>query len=563
MLPSNTIRSYVCLCSRCSKLTHVFNGIQVPGLQVSPVVHQSHQLNDQRLRILESLDNFLDDSVSDKSGLSNPSTEENDSNSLLGTQPDLREPLESSPTSRMGVQLEIQTDDVLDPDLEITTFDPSHFMQHTLNGENPSVIHACLIASCMSIFDHTSLYNSSWLLQAQRNSLEIHIKSSESSLEGLLQPLDYTSQLALQRLPKKIQTVMRWLNIEPSLDYYTCCPDCFALYPLEHTSPVCSHLDDQVPGSLDLLYQNNQPELSIKTTGPPQHGSKRRIRKHSSHGTREEPGEEIGVSMANAQLGEDTSSGDDQFDPLDNQFYGEMEITFVKSFCRMGNLAALLRDETKLPESLRPYASQLHSIFEPQDFQPKSSDIYNSQPLDDDVLDQLVLRLNATQANDWQWKSSSTWCRMSAEDRIKYSPVSSQAHFKTGVKHNNVHYQTHKKSPKNTVVHVVSQTNGATLFGKITKIFSHRRIPGHENSPVDETWLLVRYYKPLSAGMPNPFSRVGEPDLQAHLRLENWSRPYLTRLSEVVASCAWIIYEKGEIHYLLDKKSIALVSLHR
>ncbi|KAH9820054.1 hypothetical protein DFH28DRAFT_885905 [Melampsora americana] len=272
--------------------------------------------------------------------------------------------------------------------------------------------------------------------------------------------------------------------------------------------------------------------------------SKTRIRHRSAH---DPPEDEVGVSIANAQLAEDTSSGDDFFDPLNNQYYGWD-----------GSYAHPPKNEVVFDLTLVTSINKLLPRI--------NVPTWISRPikqLDDDTLDQLVSRLNAVKANNQNWKSSEDWCNISSDKRIKYSPVSSQAKFRTGVKYNNVNYQTHKKNPKDSVIHVVSRSNGDTLFGKIIKIFDHQRFPINSQSPVTETWLLVQYYAPLAQGMPNPFSRVGEPDLQTHLRLEMSSKPYLTHLSEVVAHCAWIVYERGEIHYLLDKKSIAVVSLSR
>ncbi|KAH9808932.1 hypothetical protein DFH28DRAFT_888521 [Melampsora americana] len=270
--------------------------------------------------------------------------------------------------------------------------------------------------------------------------------------------------------------------------------------------------------------------------------SKRRLRRTTTEGPLEQ---ELGVSMADAQLGEETSSGDDPFDPLDDQYYGW--------------------DGSYSHPPKNQVVFDIHLVQTINGFLPRVQvPTWISRPIKQlGNQDQLVSRLNATRANNSRWVSSSDWCQMPAEERLKYCPVSSQAHFKTGIKYNNGFLQTHKKSPKNSVIHVVSRSNGAALFGKITKIFNHSRSLGNEELPVSETWLLVQYFAPLPSTMPNPFSRVGDPDLQAHLRLEITSKPYLTNLSEVVAHCAWMVYEKGEIHYLLDKKSIALLSLHR
>ncbi|KAH9816666.1 hypothetical protein DFH28DRAFT_890655 [Melampsora americana] len=278
--------------------------------------------------------------------------------------------------------------------------------------------------------------------------------------------------------------------------------------------------------------------------------SKRRMRRNPT----EDPVEnELGVSMANAHLGEETSSGDDFFDPLDNQYYG-----WDGSYSHPPKNEVVF--DITLVQMINRFLPRVHV---PTWISRPIKQLGNQGTLDDETLKQLVSRLNATHADNRQWVSSSDWCNMSAEERINYSPVSSQAQFHSGMKHENVLFQTYEKSQTNSVIHVVPRSNGENLFGKITKIFTHQRFPVSGELPLSETWLLVKYYKPLSSGTPNPFDRVGETDFQAHLRLDITSKPYLTHLSAIVAHCAWMVYEEREVHYLLDKKSIALVSLHR
>ncbi|KAH9807181.1 hypothetical protein DFH28DRAFT_916677 [Melampsora americana] len=270
--------------------------------------------------------------------------------------------------------------------------------------------------------------------------------------------------------------------------------------------------------------------------------SKTRIRQHS---TNNQPEDEAGVSIAEVQLGADTSSGDDSFDPLDDCYYG-----WDGSYSHPPKNKVVF--DLNMVQSINKFLPRVHVPT------------WISRPIKQlGDQDQLVYRLNAIHANDKDWRSSSEWCKMSTEERKKYSPVSSQAEFKNGIEHNGMNYQTYNKNSNNSVIHVISRSNGATLFGKIMNIFTHQRSPEDGQVPVSDTWLLVQYYTPVPEAMPNPFTRLGEPDLEAHLRLETTSKPYLTHIDEVIAHCAWIVFEKGEVHYLLDKKSIALISLSR
>lgn len=240
-----------------------------------------------------------------------------------------------------------------------------------------------------------------------------------------------------------------------------------------------------------------------------------------------------------------------------------MPFTFATRFGRMGNLAALIKDETKVPECLKPYLKQLRSIFDPQPFEPEASNVFVSQRLSDEDLHQLVSRLNSVQSENRVWKSAADWSKLPTESQKNYSPVASRATSLTGVKHDGVLFTTYDQNPDNSVIHVISQSNNQVMFGKIKSIFTHERVPVLGQPPISETWLSVEYFAPVPPTMANPFSRLDEAYMQAHLRMEVTSKPYPTRLSEVVAHCAWIIYEEKEIHHLFNKRSVGLLSLER
>ncbi|KAH9808933.1 hypothetical protein DFH28DRAFT_925887 [Melampsora americana] len=125
MSPANEIRSYLCLCSSCSKLTHLRDGVKVPGLQVSPGVHRSHQLNDQRLHILQALDEILEDSNS--SSGSNLSEEE-DLPLPPATSPDVGQFAEGSRASQLNQLPNTQTAQEFEGQGEVTIVDPSEHL---------------------------------------------------------------------------------------------------------------------------------------------------------------------------------------------------------------------------------------------------------------------------------------------------------------------------------------------------------------------------------------------------------------------------------------------------
>ncbi|KAH9817076.1 hypothetical protein DFH28DRAFT_890082, partial [Melampsora americana] len=242
---------------------------------------------------------------------------------------------------------------------------------------------------------------------------------------------------------------------------------------------------------------------------------------------------------------------------------GELEITFLLSFCRAGNIAALLQDDSKMPISLRPFIQQLQDIFDPAPFEPESINQSKSQPLEDAISCELVKRLNSFRAENCAWLASNEWSDLPAIRAAQFAPVTSHAVFETGIHHEGVLYTTLNRDPNNSIIHVVSRSNGATLFGQIVSIFRHKRYPTENRPPVLDTWLMVKYFAPVPTNKPNPFSKIDLPDMQVHLHLEIASTPRLTHISEVIAQCAWIVYEPQEIHFLLNMKTIAMVSVDR
>lgn len=241
---------------------------------------------------------------------------------------------------------------------------------------------------------------------------------------------------------------------------------------------------------------------------------------------------------------------------------GELKITFMKSYCGLGNFSLLLRDE-RLPPLLQPYIRELRSIIDPQPFRNKTFPSSDPRPLEKELYQQLINRLNADFANDCVWISSSEWSLLPSVVAATRAPVQSHARYVHRVTHNNVTFATYDDNPANSVVQLRCNAPGTVLFGRITSIFLHQRRPLDMDSMVVETWLSVELLPPVPASYPNPFVRLAQPDVQAFLRFNKPTPPQLFNITQVDCHCAWLIYEAGQVNAHLDIPTIALVSLDR
>lgn len=175
----------------------------------------------------------------------------------------------------------------------------------------------------------------------------------------------------------------------------------------------------------------------------------------------------------------------------------------------------------------------------------------------------MVDYLNKTQSEDTIWIVSNKWCNMSSENARFYSPIVSHAQFHKRFIHRNVPFAPFEDNPGDGVVQVKHKYSGKVLFGKIISIFTHQRCPIIGQTAISDTWASVQFFPWLQTHKSNPISQVDEPEMQTHLCLYKKTKPQLVHMSEIISHCNFLIYEAGEIHEDLDKKTIALVSLDR
>lgn len=233
----------------------------------------------------------------------------------------------------------------------------------------------------------------------------------------------------------------------------------------------------------------------------------------------------------------------------------------MKSFCRAGNLVSILQDE-KLPELLKPYVTRLKSLYESPGKLHRRVSNSKMEKLDPIILNMLIERLNAQRKEDCTWVAPERWVSMSKQSSLGFAPVAARVLFYDQVTHLDVNFSVFIASRKDSFISYRSLHGGCKRFGRIHHIFVHRRTP-EPNMNIKDTWLYVHSFHPLSRDQYDPFSRINEPNVQAALRL--WAEPegVLVRLDEIVAHCAWMIYNPGSIHKTLMVPTVALLSMEQ
>ncbi|KAI9603569.1 hypothetical protein KEM48_000869, partial [Puccinia striiformis f. sp. tritici PST-130] len=239
----------------------------------------------------------------------------------------------------------------------------------------------------------------------------------------------------------------------------------------------------------------------------------------------------------------------------------QLEITFLKAFCRAGNLRALLNTSELFPEDLRPYIDQLKELFETTEFTPK----HIADPIDSEALSsldsqKLIDYLNA-KSDDESWALASEWTCLSDVDKKKTQPLPSQYQAHRHFYHNNVYFSTMKDNPNNSVISIDTQFPKLIHFAQIETIFTHRRTTN--KGQLMDTWLKVKPFAPLPSTIRDVFAQLDQPHLQLHLRLPVSDEEYIINIKDIVAHCAWIEYKAGELVSSIRIPTTAMVVLDR
>ncbi|POW08439.1 hypothetical protein PSTT_07548 [Puccinia striiformis] len=205
-----------------------------------------------------------------------------------------------------------------------------------------------------------------------------------------------------------------------------------------------------------------------------------------------------------------------------NNHLGKLEITFLKAFCCMGNLRALLASDC-LPAKLEPFTSQLcpssqSAKVSSQATNPRS----RAQILPPELFSQLVKKINTTPLGD----------------NCMYIEAA---------------------SPKNSIIEFFV-TPGTTAYARIDQIFKHHRVT-HNMKACFDTWFVIHSLPELPPKSPNPFTKLKKYPLKLAFCSFTSQHPQLIHTSHVISHCAWICYTTGKISSPLQQDTIALVSL--
>ncbi|KAI7953318.1 hypothetical protein MJO28_005865 [Puccinia striiformis f. sp. tritici] len=246
-----------------------------------------------------------------------------------------------------------------------------------------------------------------------------------------------------------------------------------------------------------------------------------------------------------------------------NNRLGQLEITFLTNFCRIGNLQAVLSASETYPAQLMPFINQLKAFHDPIHVEAETIPKRRQGSLDSSTLQILVKRLNdlfpcPTGAT---WLSSDAWAKKRKAEASKFLSVASRIKTLSSCVINEVRFSTYKENPSNSVI--VLQPGCAPQYSIIEQIFQHWRTLGNGTSTAD-IWLVTRPLLPCS--FPNPFAGLQDFEVGVELRTfqtDETDTLYINHTQEVLAHCAWIKYRPSEIIRHIKKECIALVSLER
>ncbi|POV95567.1 hypothetical protein PSHT_15608 [Puccinia striiformis] len=246
----------------------------------------------------------------------------------------------------------------------------------------------------------------------------------------------------------------------------------------------------------------------------------------------------------------------------DNNQISQMEITFMEKFCQMGNLRALL-DTPGLPASIQPHISQLKSLFEPIPFKPEIDTRNHPEYLDSHIFNELIEKLNDQfSLPGKEWVSSTEFCQKDLEDRLIFSPTSSQVILLKNHPILDVNYSTHIVNKNNSVVALKPGLKAA--YGQIESIFKHSR--GISSGSIQsDVFFLLKPLMPVPMGKGNPYSHLSQNyEMRLSLRIADTEEPcILFHENEILCHCAWIKYNPGELSTEINFETLALVVLDR
>ncbi|POW05794.1 hypothetical protein PSHT_10641 [Puccinia striiformis] len=166
-------------------------------------------------------------------------------------------------------------------------------------------------------------------------------------------------------------------------------------------------------------------------------------------------------------------------DCLETVWSGQLEITFMREFCRAGNLRGLLNKSDFFPDTLKSAVTELKDLYEPIPFTSKYQ-INKSDNLSTQDTRKLVDYLN-TGSTGTHWAMTSDWTRLSPSEKKKISPLASQKQSHQHFEHRGVTFSTWTSNCKNSIISVHESFSILCCFAQIVDIFTHIRINNMRN----------------------------------------------------------------------------------
>ncbi|PLW33130.1 hypothetical protein PCASD_17572 [Puccinia coronata f. sp. avenae] len=247
---------------------------------------------------------------------------------------------------------------------------------------------------------------------------------------------------------------------------------------------------------------------------------------------------------------------------------GQMEITCMSNFYRIGNLRALL-DSPNFPPALAPFIRQVKSLYDPIPFAPQTV-TKNRINLDKHLFDALTARINELfPLVNQTWVASDKWDKMKSRTAMKFTPLTSHILKIPNCVIDKIVFSSVKTNENNSVVALKPNTHGVN-FGIIQLIFQHSRVSPDKSTSTD-TWLSITPLIPAPSSVGQHYTQLESYPLGLKLRKIDKSRSHIIHSTEILAHCAWTKYQSQDLSAKnvqrlpeqTDDEYVVLVSLDR
>jgi hypothetical protein len=112
------------------------------------------------------------------------------------------------------------------------------FLLSPFKDTPPTYTFYLLVNAIHSTLHPSSQILAAWHLQRLRDLLKITLIHG-LGLNPNRGPLTATEKMDLEKLPRTLPTVLKWLRLDPHIVYLNCCSKCFATYALDETPLHC------------------------------------------------------------------------------------------------------------------------------------------------------------------------------------------------------------------------------------------------------------------------------------------------------------------------------------